>query len=163
MPTYTTLAGLQPRLGHRGLQITATSEPTISDVEAWLDEAEAEALGAIKAGGGPASFTLGGQGHRIIRGRIENYVAGLVRIAHAASGGAGNNDDGVKLVDDWKEWLKKLETDSRWMLAQLDDAGSEGSDATVLRSHATDTALGLEDRDLIPSFKIANSIDGENF
>jgi hypothetical protein len=163
-PVYSSVdPGVVRRLGSRGSQITATSRPTLDDLAEWLEEAEAEALGAIKAGGGPSSFAADSQGARIIRGRVENYVAGLARIAHAAAGGAGNNDDGEKLVEDWKAWLRELKTDSQWLLAQLDANGSEGAGATVLRSHATDTSLGLEDVELIPSFKIRKAIDGENF
>ena len=156
-------AGLRPRLGSRGLQLDATSSPNEDEVELWLDEAEAEAMGAIKAGGGPATLVNDSQAHRIVRGRVEMYVAGLVAFAHARAGGVGTNEDGQKLIDDWKAWLRELKEDSRWMLATLDDGGSEGDSATVLRSHATDRSLGLEDRELIPSFKISKALDGENF
>lgn len=163
MPTYSATATCLRRLGERGSEITATSEPNIDDVSDWLDEAEAEALGAIKAGGGPSSFAAGAQGALILRKRVETYVAGLVRIAHAATGGDGSNEDGRDLVEEWKGWLRQLQTDSKWMIAQLDAAGDEGEDATVLRSHATDPSLDLDDRELVPSFTIAKGLSGGNF
>lgn len=166
MPDFGTQAGVQARLGSRGSQISATSRPSLANVDTWLDEAEAELLGAIQQGGGGgalADYPANSRGNRTIRGWVERRVAGQVAQAHARSGGEGNNDDGQWDEEQWQNLLQKLRTNSGNIIAGLDASGSEPTDAIGPKSHTNDPVLALSEDDYEPIFTRRQAIDREVF
>lgn len=158
MPTYGSVAGVQARLGARGAQVTATSRPSTTDVGLWLDEAEAELLGAIQQGGGPGQYAADSRGARTIRGWVENRIAGLLRIAHAAAGGEGSNDDGQWAERNWQELLVKLRANAGNIIAGLNEAGVEPTASIGPKGHTNDPILDLAEEDYEPFFRRSDVI-----
>lgn len=158
MGTYVASAAeIQPRAGNRA--ITSTSKPSTTEVSDWIDEAEAEILGALAASSIPTSYASGTRGFRILRGWVGGYVAGLVRVSWAASAGDGGNQDGQRELDDWKARLRMIADDPSRVSAMLSEAGSPASNTSSLASHVTDSSLGLSPSDYAPVF----TIKGNNF
>lgn len=159
MPTYGSVEAVASRSG-RDVP-TAASKPTYADVAAWLDEAEAELLGAILAGGGPASYASGTPGALQVRAKVELYVSGLFRGTNAGAGGDGTNDDGRELRQAWEAYLDRLRSNTGNILASFDASGSQP--VVRMGSHSTDASLGLTPDDVAPLFTIAKGRAGGNF
>lgn len=149
MATYATSAGVAPRAGNRPL--TETSKPSTTDVDGWLNEAEGELLGAFAAAGIATTYTAGSQGANILRGWIEGYVAGLLRVSYAAAAGAGANADGQEQVREWRDRLLRIGRDPAHFSAML-GTGSASNASIGLSSHIQDSSLGLEAADYAPTF-----------
>lgn len=159
MATYATVEGVAPRAGNRPL--TTTSKPSTTDVGGWLDEAEGELLGALAAAGISTTYTAGSQGANILRGWIENYVAGLLRVSYAAAAGAGSNPDGQELVRTWRDRLASIGRDPAHFSAML-GTGSAAATSIALSSHIQDSTLGLSTGDYAPTF-LSGKNDNRNF
>lgn len=159
MPAYGSVVAVASRAG-RGVPTEETT-PSYSAVSAWLDEAEAELLGAILAGGGPASYVAGSPGALQVRAKVELYVSGLFRGAHAGAGGDGTNDDGQELRQAWDAYLDRLRSNTGNILASFDASGSQP--VVRMGSHSTDASLGLTSDEVAPLFTIAKGRAGGNF
>lgn len=160
MGTYCVNTEIQARTGNRPL--TSTSKPSTGDVDAWIDEAEAEILGALRAAGIETSYAAGTGGFRILRGWIGNYVAGLVRVAWAAAGGDGGNADGRELVTAWRTLLINIGSDTAHYSAMLGSTGTADASALTISSHVTDRTLGLTSADVAPTF-LSGRNDSRNY
>lgn len=133
--TYAALSDVQARLP--GRTFSATSKPTIAQVEAWLEEAEAMVLGSIRA----AQIAVPGvadDGAKIIRSWMVDYAEGHTRQAHAAGAGVNASDDGKDMVDAFRELLvnvRRYGSDYGPMLANGAATG-----AVAIRAPNTDQA-----------------------
>lgn len=159
MAVYASVDGVAPRAGNRPL--TETSKPSTTDVGGWLDEAEGELLGSFAAAGIATTYTVGSQGANIIRGWIENYVAGILRVSYAAAAGAGSNADGQDLVKAWRDLLDRIGRDPAHFSAML-GTGSASSASVGLSSHIQDSTLGLTTADYAPTF-LSGRNDSRNY
>ena len=63
--------------------------------------------GALVSGGGSMP-DAGTNGADIIEVWIVNYAEGRTRMAYAAAGGDGGNDDGKDLIEDFDELIEKI-------------------------------------------------------
>lgn len=161
MPAYGSVAGVAARAGRE--VPTAQDHPSDTVVSGWLDEAEAELLGAIQQAGGPASFAVDTRGWLQVRAKVELYVSGLLRIAHAGAGGDGGNNDGQDLRDAWVAYLERLRTNAGNLLAGYDAVGAQPRASIRMGSHSTDTTLALSAADVAPLFTIDKGRHGGNF
>lgn len=150
MSTYADVDDVRGRIGGRA--ITTTSNPTTAQVGDWLDEAEAELLGAMAAVGIPTSYASDTTGFLTLRGWVARYVSGLVRKAHAAASGDGDNDDGVDDINWWVEKLEKIKADPDGTSSALGN-GSTATETIGIGSHATDSTLSLSDADVAATFQ----------
>jgi hypothetical protein len=130
------------RIGARPLD--ESSSPSTTEVSAWIDEAEAELIGTLESVGLATSFAANSRGSLVCRAWISAYVAGLVRRAHAASGGDGANADGQREIDDWRARIQRIVTSPAEVGAVL-GGGSGPSSTTRVSSHVIDPAVGRTD------------------
>lgn len=150
MPSqFANVSDVAPRVGDRPL--TATTVPSLQQVEEWIIEAEAELLGTLAAVGISTSYSEGTRGFSILRHWVLNYVAGMFRVSHAASGGDGSNTDGQWLVEEWRNRLREIAENADKFAAMLGAAAAGAT--TGLSSHVTDPVLGLEESEYGPTFK----------
>lgn len=101
--SYASIGDITARNPYRA--IGASTKPSQSEVEAWISQAEAMLNGAL-AGAGMTTPYTDSAAVLILRNWVASYVEGLVRMAYAASGGDGANDDGKDLV---KAFLDRLD------------------------------------------------------
>lgn len=141
MATYATILDVQARLP--GRSITSSSKPSQLQIETWLDEAEAYLAGAIEGGGGSLP-TVGSRGATILRSLVCDYAEAHTRMAHAAAGGDGGNDDGKDLLDKWYGKLNEIERGNAGWVASM-----TSTDTSKIRGANTDTSA---DDYLAPEF-----------
>lgn len=137
MATYATAADdVVPKLGNRPL--TTTSDPSLSEVEDWLVQLEAELIGTLEAVGVSES-SFSSRGLDTLRGWVASAGAGLVREAHAAAAGAGNNEDGRADVKAWTDRLADIAARPSFFRQLLCGASATGA-ASMLRGGPSGTA-----------------------
>lgn len=148
MADYASVDDVRSRVGGRIL--TATSNPSETDVESMLDEAEAELLGCIIALG-LAESSISTRGAKIMRHWLANYVSGWFRISYAAAGGDGGNEDGEKQVEEWLE-MKKAMMQSPAFYVNMLGSGTTPDNAINAKSYVTDNTDGksISDGDFDP-------------
>lgn len=152
MPNFAQVADVKPLIGARPLG--PASVPSEEDVERWLEEHEAELNELLLACGISTDFSKNGK--VLVAKWIARAVAGLVRMAHAAGGGDGQNEDGQKWVDEWNDRLVKIQNDATLFGQMLVGASSSSStdSASKLRSHVTNHPDGktVANGDFAPRF-----------
>lgn len=137
MPAYASADDVKSRLGKRPL--TETSFPSVAHVTAWIDEAEAEILGALEVIGVPRSSLSGSV---ILRGWVASFVAGVYRRSMAAAGGDGENRDGQEEISEWRDRLRRMQ-ESPASFVSMFSGGVTPSGGSDVRSLATDDAANL--------------------
>lgn len=100
MATYATYADVQARMSY--WTISASSDPSTTEIEAWLVEAESLVFGALQAGGNPGSYSSTAAVASLCSW-ICDYAEGRARQSHANARGDGLN------VDDGKDLLAKFD------------------------------------------------------
>lgn len=134
MATYATADDVRPRLGNRPL--TADSSPSITSVEGWLDELEAELLGTLEALG-MSSSEVSTRGASIIQKWEATAAAGIYREAMAAAAGVGSNEDGRAEVKEWTDRLADMAARPSFYRQML--CGGAASGSTSLLGGPTST------------------------
>lgn len=132
---YASVSDVQAHLP--GRTISASTKPSISQMEAWITETEAMLNGALRASGLPAPYA--GEPASILKSWTVSRVEGLVRMAHAATGGDGSNDDGKDLVEQFNTLLRDIRDNPSWYGAVL-GGGDAPSTSVRLKSAWTDGA-----------------------
>lgn len=148
--TYATIESVRKRAPYRA--IDSTSRPSADDVQGWLDESQAELDATLQAAELPAPYTASAA--MSILGRwITDYAEGRLRMAYAASGGDGSNDDGKDLVTRFEERLDDIGKRPGRYAAML-GAGAAPDTARRVRGHVLDNADGktIEAGDFAPTF-----------
>lgn len=137
MGTYALIGDVQARLAGRPT-FGASTKPSQAQVEAWIDEAEAMLTGSL----GAADISLpsaGTAGAKIVRSWVCDYAEGHARMAYAAAGGDGGNDDGKDLVQHFRDLLvnvRRFPSEYGPMLA----GGAAVEGTSKIRGSNTDTA-----------------------
>ena len=105
MSIYATTTDVERRM--RDHEITASTKPSTTDVQAWLDEAEAKITATLRAIGitTPVTDT---QGITMLAILATDYGEGRVRRTLAFTGGDGDNQDGVALLASFDEALDAM-------------------------------------------------------
>ena len=146
--TYATTSDVQARIPYR--TIGASTKPSSTQVQDWLDTGQQLLDGALLAGELPAPYATA-HAMGILKTWLVSYVEGRVRMAYAAAGGDGNNDDGKDLVQAFMGTsegaaqpglLEKIMT-SPLVYGSMLAAGSAPDSARRLSSHVLDNADGL--------------------
>lgn len=138
MATYADVDDIRSRIG--GRVIDTTSSPTESEVDAMIDEAEAEIVTCLIASGLPEA-SISTEGAKVLRHWISNYISGWVRTTHAAAGGVGDNADGQELREKWQALLERIMNNAAHYTAML-GGGTQPSDAIDAVAYVTDNADG---------------------
>jgi hypothetical protein len=135
---YADLDSLRGRQPHR--TIDATSKPTATEVQAWLDEGQAILDSELKAGELPAPYS-DADAVKVLRVIVLDYAEGRLRQAYATSGGDHTNTDGLDQLDAFHKRITDIrEHPVRW--GAVLGAGSAPGSARRIRSYATDNDAG---------------------
>lgn len=122
MSIYATLAGVSPRVGGRA--ITSSTVPSSTDVQAWLDQSEAQLSGLLQAFGITWSYAVNSVGALTIQGWVESYVGGVVRRSWAAMAGSANDHDGEVEIQAWEKLLYQIRSEPEVYGALLNGGSS---------------------------------------
>lgn len=144
LETYAVTADVTARVPYRSA-ITISSEPSTTNVESWLREASAMLSSTLLSVGiepptadSGNTYTSGGQ---ICKAWCIDYAEGRLRMAYAAAGGDGANDDGKDILQrflDRLEWIRANVAAARALML-----GEQPSSSTSqLRSLWTDDRDG---------------------
>lgn len=150
MSSYATVADVQARVPYR--TIGASTQPSTSQVQAWLDEAEAVLNGALKASELPAPYT-DADAKKILGMAVADYAEGRLRLAYASAGGAEENQDGQKRVDAFRAAVESIvDEPSRW--GAMLGGGTAPASARRIRGHVLDNQDGktIAAGDFAPTF-----------
>jgi len=135
--TWSATGDVTARLPYR--TIGSATEPSTTDVQVWLNEAEAFLTGTLQSAGLPTTYSEGSVGQLMLQAWASDYAEGRVRVAWASAGGDGNNDDGREEINRFFEILDRIRKNPVAFGAEL--ATGDVADAVQqVRSHVTDTA-----------------------
>ncbi len=135
MSVWAQLSDVQARITLGAL--TTTTDPTTVEVQDWLDDAEAETRGYMRAAEIPLDYPADSDGGRILRKHITDYAEGRLRAAWASADGSGENEDGQRELDRYQERLDRLNRDPAWWSAMLSATGQSAEASRLARSPAT--------------------------
>jgi hypothetical protein len=155
--TYATTALVQARIPTPAL--STTSQPTLAQVDAWIDTAEGR-LHATLAAAQISTPITDADGIEVMRHWALLYAVGWTKRAMAAAGNDGDNDAGKEERDAFEQVLKDI-------LAQAGTYGAmlSGGDAPAgtqrIRSHVTHHPDGhtVVGGDFAPSFNKRDGAD----
>jgi hypothetical protein len=134
--TYATIDEVRARLPYR--TIDDDSVPTEEQVEAWLDEAEAQLLSRLTAIQLPTPAAPPAASGLIVRSWVSDYVRGLVLQAWSSSTDS-DTTTGDKEVDIWRAMLDEIFSAPQKFGAIL-GAASPPDATRRIRSHILDNA-----------------------
>jgi hypothetical protein len=148
--TYVNNAQIAAKLPYRNF--TATSKPSTTDLDNWIDEAEAVLEGALDAAQITTPVTST-KGVKIVRTWVSEAVIGTVRMSFAHSGGDPNNESGQAQIEAFNERLTDIMNNpQRYQMLLSGGAGSDSS--RQIRSHSLDHPDGktISGGDFEPTF-----------
>jgi hypothetical protein len=148
-----TAAMVVARLGN--VDVTAISKPSTSDIDSWIESAEAQINAYLKAGGSIVPIT-DADGVEQLRELTLEFAEGRTRRALAPPG--SSTDDADKLLDGFKEILKDMRENPAAWGAQT-SGGSADEDTTRLRNHVVNDVDGRTRADFAPTFAKADGGD----
>lgn len=152
MGTYCTTAHLNARLPYTTFD--TTTNPSTTEIDYWIDEAEALVVGALQSGGNGGTYSTTAAILQI-RSWVLDYVEGLTRRAYAESSPTGSTDDGNDVLN---RFYARLD----WIIANPSVAGAMlgagAASANTVRAHsyATNNADSVTTDDVAPVFKISD-------
>lgn len=150
MSTYATIAHVQAR--RPGVTITASSKPNTTQVQYWLDGAEALLLGALRSAGCEIPED-GSEGALQITEWVVDYAEGHLRTSSVA--GIDQDNDGQEMIEGFKKLvLDDIPQNSSFYCGML-NGGAVSDSGRRVRSWITDNPDGenREDGDFEPEFK----------
>jgi hypothetical protein len=144
-----TYSDVQPRVPT--FAISESSEPSTTQVNAWIDEAEAKINNALKAGG-ITTPVANGEGVEALKALTIDYAEARVRRA-AVPAGTAEAGEGVAMLEAFEAVLKDMRLDPQGWSAML-GGGSAAADTQRLRSHVTHDVDGRsrDDDAFAPTF-----------
>jgi hypothetical protein len=133
----------------------ASSTPNETQIGYWMDGGEAKLLGALRAAGGPSSYT--GDAATIIREWVLDYVEGQTRKAYGVDA-IDDSSIGMTLVDRFEKLLEDIVRMPTVYLAMLGVGSALTSNGARLRSYVTHNAddRSIDNGDFEPVFKIGD-------
>ena len=136
---YATSSDVQARLP--GFTFSTTTAPSTTQITQWLTEADAFLNGALLAAG-LTSPNVDARGLEILKSWACSYAEGHTRMALAAAGGDGSNDDGKDLVEQFMRLVSMKHEDGGIVAnpgayGQMLQGGDAPATATRLRSYVT--------------------------
>lgn len=134
MGNYAVVLDVQARVPYR--DINATTSPSTTQVDSWIDHAESMIDGALLAGAVSTTPLTGTHAINILRELATDYAEGRLRSAFAAAGGDATNDDGLDQLARFDSNIQDMWADpQKWSGTLLQ--GSTTASSIRLRSHAS--------------------------
>lgn len=160
MSVWSTVSQVVSRVTYGALGTSTT--PNTTTVQGWLDEAEAETRGVLRANGigtdlGAATlgYSAGSDGAIILAKHVVDYVEGRVRAAWASSDGSGENEDGQRELEGYNARLKDMEDRPTVWAARLSVVGEAPAGVRQASSLVTTEPASVPD----PIYRVSD-IDG---
>lgn len=154
MPTWAAATDIQARLTYE--TIGASTNPSTTQVEAWIDEAEARIRGVLRAAGLSTTYS-DTDSVNILTHHVSDYVEGRVRLAWGSgTGGVDDTEAGERLIEKFDAFIAELRTGGIQLGSELDPSGDVADAIQLTRSHITDNEDGLtvDNGDFDPKFEI---------
>lgn len=149
-PTYATAEDVKHRLPYRDIE--ESTDPSDATVEEWIEEGESLLTGALQAGQIVVPVT-GATGISIMASWAATYAEARYRLALAATGGDGSNDDGEYQLERFEKLLENIEMKPSYYDSVL--WGSSNSDNTrKMRGYVLDNSdsKSISGGDFTPKF-----------
>lgn len=156
MPTWAAATDVQARLTYE--TIDGSSSPTTTQVEAWIDEAEARIRGVLRAAGLATTYS-DTDSVNILTNVVADYVEGRVRLAWGSgTGGTEDTEAGERLIAKFDAFIQELRTGAIQLGSELDASGDVPDSVQLARSHIDDNDDGLtvDNGDFDPKFEIGS-------
>ena len=134
MGNYVTSAQIAAKMPYR--TFTATSEPSTSNIDDWIGEAEAVLNGQLSAAQIGAPVTSA-EGIKILRAWVSDAVIGTIRQAFAQAGGDPNNEAGLAQIERFNDRLIDIANNPARYYSML-VGGSTATSNRQFKSHVTD-------------------------
>jgi len=152
MGTYASASNVQARLPGSSRTIGASTDPSTTDVNEYIADAEALLTGALDAAqiDTPVTSTTG---TAILQAWVTDYAEARTRKAWASAGGDGGNDDGRDELERFDERLKDITDNPQKYEAML--TGGAATNSKQVRSYTLDNQDGktIEAGDFDPIFE----------
>ena len=170
MPAFATIADVRSRVSYGEITdgtggspgdpgYIAPSQPSATEVGAWLDELSAEIRLMFTGLGLPTSFTAGTDQALLMTGIVANVAAGRCRQAWASSQGNAN-DDGEAAEARFRAWLEDVRRRPGYY-GELLGAGTAPTESLEIAGITTLNFDGLDSSD--SSFEPTIQRGRENF
>lgn len=140
MGTYVSDASeVQEHMPYR--KISATTDPSETDVNKWIVRAEGQLTASLRAGSITTPIT-DTEGIATVVTWLLAYLVGLVEKAYASAGGDPDNDKGIDACRAWEMLMKDIPKNTEIYKAML-CADASGA-MSKLRSHVVNSGLSEE-------------------
>ena len=154
MPTWAVADDVRARLSYE--TIDGSSSPNTTQVEAWIDEAEARIRGVLRAAGLATTYS-DTDSVNILTNVVADYVEGRVRLAWGSgTGGVEDTEAGERLIIKFDTFIQDLRHGAIQLGSELDPGGDVPDSIQLARSHIDDNedGLTLNNGDFDPKFEI---------
>ena len=150
MGTYISNAQVTAHLPNR--TFSGSTSPSTTDIDNWIDEAEAILEGALQSAQIATPITST-QGVKIMRHWLSSAVVGTGRMSFASAGGDGGNKAGEEQIEKFNEKLIDIINRPQLYQQQL-GAGSGTTASRQIRSYVVDNtdSKSISDGDFDPTF-----------
>lgn len=122
-----------------GYTVSGSTAPSVTDVDAWIAEAEALLTTELQALGAATTYDSGSAAEAKLAWLAETYAVGMFKRAFASAGASAEVDAGQAEFDVFWGEVRDWRSNPTWAGASL-GAGSRASDASLLTSHTTQAA-----------------------
>lgn len=135
MSSWSTVDNVRSRLTYG--EIAETSDPSASNVQDWLDEAEARVKGVLRAAKLPTAYT-DVDSLLILRNMVVRYAVGNVLMSWGSKTGGDDLAAGERMVEAFEADLEKIRNQYVQLGSELDASGTVPTASSKVRSHTLD-------------------------
>lgn len=135
MSNWAAVSDVQARLTYE--TISASSNPTTTEVQAWLDEGEAFIVLELRAAGIATTYT-DTDTTNVLTSYAADYATGHTKRAWASAAGNSDNEDGQIELDRFEAFLERVRNNPIAFGEALSASGSVADSIQHARSYTTD-------------------------
>lgn len=154
MPTWAAASDVSARLTYE--TIDGSSNPTQTQVEAWIDEAEGRIRVILRAAGIGTTYS-DTDTVNVLTHHVTDYVEGRVLLAWSSgAGGEQDREAGEVLIVKFDAFLEEVRANPIQFGSELAATGDVSDSIQMVRSHVLDNedSLTIADSDFAPKFEI---------
>lgn len=139
MPAYSTTADVEARLS--GRDITADSSPNVTEVTAWISEAEARLNNELAAAGFVVPVT-DANGILVVKDVVVSRVAARVSRAYATIDATADITEAKDLIKEWDDFLAEVRSSPARIATLIGQPFGSAADRGNLRTYTRDNSTG---------------------
>jgi len=154
VPTWAAASDVSARLTYE--TIDGSSNPTQTQVEAWIDEAEARIRVILRAAGIGTTYS-DTDTVNVLTHHVTDYVEGRVLLAWSSgAGGEADREAGEALIAKFDGFLEDVRSNPIQFGSELAATGDVADAIQSVRSHILDNddSLTVSDSDFAPKFEV---------